>query len=277
MIHVSQSPKIVGILNITEDSFSDGGRFLGADAALAHAQELIADGADIVDIGPSASNPDAKPVAPAEEIRRIELVLPLLRKTGAQISIDSFQSETQRFALAAGVDYLNDIHGFADASIYPQLAASRAKLIAMHAIQSRGVATREKGDPETIWSRILAFFDARLAALEAAGIERSRLILDSGMGLFLGAGREVSFTVLREIARLKAAFGLPVLISVSRKSFLRVALGRSPTQAGPATLAAELFAASQGVDYIRTHDVRALKDGLSTMSAIEGFLGQARQ
>ncbi len=264
-------PKILGILNITEDSFSDGGKFLAGDAALAHGRKLLADGADIIDIGPSASNPDAIPVSPRDEIRRLELVMPELNEAGASISVDSFQSETQLWALANGAAYINDIHGFPNASIYPALAGSKAKLIMMHAIQSEGVATRVKGDPATIWDKILSFFEARLRALEAGGIARERIILDPGMGLFLGAGREVSLKVLREIGRLKAAFGLPVLVSVSRKSFLRViAGGRTPEEAGPVTLAAELFAASRGADYIRTHDVRALRDALMVMSALDG-------
>jgi dihydropteroate synthase type 2 len=263
------APQILGILNITEDSFSDGGRFLMGSAALAHGRKLIADGADVIDIGPSASNPDAKPVAPPEEIKRLEFVMPALLEAGARISVDSFQTETQGWALKNGAAYINDIHGFADSLIYPALGASSAKLIVMHAIQSQGVATRERGDPATIWHKILGFFEARLKALEAAGIARERMILDPGMGLFLGAGREVSLKVLREISRLKAAFGLPVLVSVSRKSFLRViAGGRSPTEAGAVTLTAELFAAARGVDYIRTHDVRALKDALAVAAAL---------
>lgn len=256
-------PKILGILNITEDSFSDGGRYLAGDAALAHGRHLIQSGADVIDIGPSASNPDAKQVPPQEEIRRLQSVMPTLLSEGAQISVDSFQSETLVWGLGAGAHYLNDIHGFADPAIYDELAASSAKLIAMHAVQKEGIATRVKGDVERIWERILDFFSARITALEAAGIARSRLILDPGMGLFLGAGREVSLKVLREIGRLKEAFGLPILVSVSRKSFLRVALGRTAAEAGSATIAAELFAAGEGVDYIRTHDVRALNDALT--------------
>ena len=266
---MTNRPTILGILNITEDSFSDGGRFLAGEAALSHGRKLLADGADVIDIGPSASNPNAVPVSPREEIRRLEHVMPQLIAAGASISVDSFQAETQVWALQNGAVCINDIHGFPDASIYPALAASKAKLIAMHAVQSSGVATREKGDPDTIWDKILRFFESRLAVLEAAGIERERIILDPGMGLFLGAGREVSLKVLREIGRLKSAFGLPVLVSVSRKSFLRaIAGGRTPEEAGPATLAAELFAASHGVEYIRTHDVRALRDGLAILRAL---------
>jgi dihydropteroate synthase type 2 len=268
-------PQILGIVNLTEDSFSDGGRYLAPEAALAHARQLATDGADILDLGAAASNPSAKPVAAEEEIRRLEPVVRELIADGRTVSIDSFRSETQSWALQAGVHYLNDIHGFADPSIYPRLAAAKAKLIVMHMVGT-SVATRLKGDPATIWARILAFFDKRLAALEGAGIDRARLILDPGMGLFLGAGREVSLTVLSHIGRLKTAFGLPVLVSVSRKSFLRALAGREALAAGAVTLAAELWAAEHGVDFIRTHDVRALKDGLTIWSALvgEGAEGQ---
>lgn len=261
-------------MNVTEDSFSDGGRFLDPAAALLHARKLAADGADILDLGAAASNPSAKPVPAEEEIRRLEPLVRTLIAEGCSISIDSFASETQLWVLRAGVHYLNDIHGFADPSIYPQLAASSAKLIVMHMIGA-GVATREKGDPATIWDRILRFFDLRIGALTTAGIARERLILDPGMGLFLGAGREVSLAVLRDLSRLKQAFGLPVLVSVSRKSFLRAIVDRSVEEAGPATLAAELWTAEHGADFIRTHDVRSLKDALRIRAALEGAAGQA--
>jgi dihydropteroate synthase type 2 len=267
-------PKILGILNVTEDSFSDGGKFLGTGAAIAHGRKLMADGADAIDIGAAASNPSAMRVSGDEELARLKPVIAALKAEGAKISVDTFNPEVQRACLSLGVDYLNDIHGFPEPALYPALAKARAvKLIVMHAIQSDGIATREKGDAETIWARILSFFEGRIAALEAAGIARERLILDPGMGMFLGAGREVSFRVLREMERLTESFGLPVLISVSRKSFLRVIAGRSPEEAGPSTLAAELFAAQKGASYIRTHDVRALKDGLGVLAALAGPAG----
>lgn len=267
MMIARAAPTIVGIVNITEDSFSDGGRFLAPEAALAHGRKLAADGAGILDLGAAASNPSAKPVSPAEEIRRLEPVVRRLIAEGHAVSIDSFASETQLWALEAGARYLNDIHGFADPAIYPRLAASNAKLILMHMVGA-GVATREPGDAATIWDRILEFFQTRIAALEAAGIPRARLILDPGMGLFLGAGREVSLAVLRDLPRLKRAFGLPVLVSVSRKSFLRALTDRQPGEAGAATLAAELWAAERGADYIRTHDVRALADAIKVRWAL---------
>ena len=126
--------QILGILNITTDSFSDGGKYLAPEAALAHAQALTREGADILDIGAASSHPDAQPVSPQDEIARLAVIVPALKAQGAVLSIDSFHTSVQRWALAMGVDYLNDIHGFADASFYPELAASSAKLIVMHAI-----------------------------------------------------------------------------------------------------------------------------------------------
>ena len=153
----------------------------------------------------------------------------------------------------AGVAYLNDIHGFPDPALYPELAASPAKLIVMHSVQERGAATRVDVPPGEIMDRIARFFDTRLAALERAGIARERLILDPGMGFFLGTDPETSLTVLRRLPELKARFGLPLLVSVSRKSFLRRLAGRDASSSGAVSLAAELFAIRQGADYIRTH------------------------
>jgi dihydropteroate synthase type 2 len=250
--------KTFGIVNITEDSFSDGGRYLLAEAAIAHARELSRD-ADVIDLGAASSNPDAKSVPPDVEIARLAPVVEALRKDGRSLSIDSYVPQVQRWALAQGADYLNDIQGFPDEALYRELAVSSAKLIVMHSVQERGKATRVDVPPSEILDRVRRFFDARLAALTKAGIARDRLILDPGMGFFLGSDPETSFTVLRALAELRREFALPVLISVSRKSFLRRAAGVEAADAGPASLAAELFAALKGADFIRTHDPRALK------------------
>jgi dihydropteroate synthase type 2 len=263
------APKLFGILNITEDSFSDGGRYLDPAAALAAARRLATDGADVADLGAAASNIAAKPVPPDEEIRRLGPVIAALKNDGVAISVDSFAPETQRFALRAGVDFLNDIQGFPDPSLYPELATANCRLVVMHAVQGRGRAQRVAVPVTEIWSRIEDFFTVRLAALEAAGIARERLIVDPGMGFFLGSAAEASLVVLAGIGRLKRRFGLPVLISVSRKSFLAAVTGRkAPGELGPATLAAELYAAAQGADFIRTHDPAALRDGLVVTAAL---------
>jgi dihydropteroate synthase type 2 len=272
-----RTPKIFGILNITEDSFSDGGQYLDGEMAITAARRLAAEGADIIDLGAAASNIAAKPVPPAEEIRRLTPVIAALQADGVAISVDSFAPETQRFALSVGVDVLNDIQGFPDAVLYPALAAADCRLVVMHAVHGRGRAQQVAVPAAEIWQRIDGFFAARIAALEAAGIARDRLILDPGMGFFLSSEAEASLVVLAGLDRLKRRFGLPVLVSVSRKSFLAAVTGRSvASERGPATLAAELYAAAQGVDFIRTHDPRALRDGLSLMAALDRVGGATR-
>lgn len=261
--------KILGIVNITEDSFSDGGAFLAPDAALAHARALAND-ADILDLGAASSNPDAVPVPADVEIARLAPVVDALKKDGRAISIDSFAPEVQRWALAQGIDYLNDIRGFPHPEIYGELASVNARLIVMHSVQQDVRASRVEIAPDAILDRVLQFFETRIATLTKSGIARARLILDPGMGFFLGANPEASLTILKQLPRLRAAFGLPLLVSVSRKSFLRKITGRDARQAGAATLAAELFAIRQGADYIRTHEPVALKDALAVEKALDG-------
>jgi dihydropteroate synthase type 2 len=262
-------PVLFGIVNLTEDSFSDGGRYLDPAAALAHARRLCAAGADVIDLGAAASNIAAKPVGAEEEIRRLEPVIAALSADGTPVSVDSFLPEVQRFAIARNVAFVNDIQGFPDPALYPEMAAARCRLVVMHAVQGRGRAQRVELSPSEVWERIQRFFDERLAALEAAGVARERIIIDPGMGFFLSSRAEASLQVLARLGELKRAFGLPVLVSVSRKSFLRAILERSsPAELGSATLAAELFAAERGVDFIRTHDPGALADALTVRAAL---------
>jgi dihydropteroate synthase type 2 len=257
-------------VNLTEDSFSAGGRHVDPDRAVAHARSLVHDGADAIDLGAAASNPDAAPVSVDEEIRRLEPVVDALARDAIPVSIDSFQPAVQAWALTRRVAFLNDTRGFAEASLYPRLAAGPSRLVVMHAVQQNGRAERTRSDATTIYDRVVAFFRRRLAELEAGGVPRTRCVLDPGMGFFLGAGVAPSLAVLRRLRELRAAFELPVLVSVSRKSFLGALTGRAADDRGAATLAAELYAVGQGVDWIRTHDVRALRDALVVAEALEG-------
>jgi dihydropteroate synthase type 2 len=263
------SPKLLGVLNITEDSFSDGGRFLVPEVALAHARALAKD-ADGIDLGAASSRPDAVAVAPDVEIARLAPVVAAMKRDGVSLSIDTFAPEVQRWAIAQDVEYLNDVRGFPFPALYPELAASAARLIVMHSVEGLGPATRIRVPAEDLFGRIVDFFDQRIRALTTAGIARDRLILDPGMGLFLGSHADASFAVLRRIADFRTAFGLPVLISVSRKSFLRRLVDRDVAEAGALTLAAELHAVREGADYIRTHDPRALRDALAVFRALDG-------
>jgi len=268
------TPRIVGILNVTPDSFSDGGRYQDPDVAARRAEELWSDGAEWVDLGPASSHPRAATVMASEEIRRLGPVLDRLRGHEARLSVDSFQPETQRYALSRGVSVLNDVRGFEWPELYPELARAGCTLIVMHALpRDPPMPPRDAGGADALWLHMERFFAARVEALERAGVSRSRLILDPGMGFFLGSDPMLSLDVLCGIARLRDKLGLPVLIGVSRKSFLGTLTGRDVAERGAATLAAELFAADRGVDYIRTHDVRALRDALCVRAALSSVPG----
>ncbi|MFJ6072739.1 dihydropteroate synthase [Streptomyces sp. NPDC093065] len=262
-------PSLVGIVNITTDSFSDGNRYLSSDAAVAHAHRLRSEGADVIELGPAASHPGAEQVTEAEEIGRLGDVLDQLVAEGVPVSVDSYQPATQLFAAAHGAAYLNDIQGFDDPDRYEALAATGCRLVVMHSVQRHGPATKVRTDAAQVCRGIEEFFADRLAALEAAGVRRDRLVIDPGLGYFLGSSPEPSLRTLAGLEQLKARFDLPVLISPSRKSFLRTLTGSTVSGIGPATLAAELYAARAGADYIRTHDVAALRDALTVFEALE--------
>jgi dihydropteroate synthase type 2 len=272
-----QGPSLVGILNTTRDSFSDGGEFLEPTAAIEQARRLVAAGADIVELGPASSHPDSEAVSADEEIARLAPVVATLSDEKIPFGVDSFQSETQRWSIAHGAQMLNDIEGFNDEALWHELAASDCELVVMHSIQKQGPATRESAGPEPMMDRVLAFFEDRLGALERAGIARSRMIADPGMGFFLGVDPGPSVEVLQGLARLRREVRCRVLVSVSRKSFLGAICAAPETGAPrevaarlPATLAAELYAARQGVDMIRTHDPQGLADALGTSLRLEG-------
>jgi dihydropteroate synthase type 2 len=268
-------PRIAGIVNLSEDSFSDGGLHLDPRRALARARELVTAGADLIDLGPASTRPGAKPVSPREEISRLEPVVDELLAGGVTLSIDTFQPETQLWALARGVALLNDVQGFPHPEVYPALAGGSCALVVMHSVQRLGPATRVETDTARVVRGIAEFFDARIAALESAGIARTRLILDPGMGFFLGRHPEVSLEVLSALGALRRRYELPVWICVSRKSFLGQLTGREVAARGAATLAAEIFAAERGVDYVRTHDVAALRDALLVWRALSARAGAA--
>jgi dihydropteroate synthase type 2 len=255
------APGIFGIVNVTSDSFSDGGRYLDPERAIDHARQLVRDGADVIDLGPASSHPQAAGVSAATEIARLTPVLAALQSDGIAVSVDSWRAETQRFALARGVGWLNDVRGFADPGLYPELASAACRLVVMHcAAQGKSAS----------WDTICAFFEQRLAAFARAGIAETRIVLDPGMGLFLAPDPAPSLEVLRRLPELRRRFGRDLLISVSRKSFLGALTGQPVHERGAATLAAELHAAAQGIDWIRTHDVRALRDALRIRDALAG-------
>lgn len=265
---IDQPPIIAGIVNITEDSFSDGGDFLSPASALSRARAVAQQGARIVELGPASSHPDSARVPARIQIERLAPIIDAWPDR-AQLSIDCTLPLVQSWAIKQSIGYLNDIRGFGDAAMYPELAASDCQLVVMHAISDGELATRADVSPNDIMGRLRRFFDERVNALANAGIDRSRIILDPGMGFFLGTNPETSLQVLRHIATLKAEYQLPLMISVSRKSFLQKTAGVDVAHAGPATLSAELYAADVGADYLRTHDVQGLYAALTIWQALK--------
>lgn len=264
--------QILGILNITRDSFSDGGRYLSSETALAHARQLLADGAAIIDVGAESTHPDAEAVSADEEIARLTPVVRVLKAEGAAVSVDTHKAAVMRAMIALGADFINDVTALRDPEAVAVVRDADVRLILMHSTAATARAERQDVAAGTIVARVRAFFEQRLAELETAGIALSRLILDPGMGFFLGRDPAVSLAVLRNLPCLRAR-GRPVCLSTSRKSFIGALLG-SPAQPRPVdqraagTLATELWALAQGVDYLRTHDVRALHDAAKLWNAI---------
>lgn len=210
-------------------------------------------------------------MAPTEEIRRLEPVVAALHGAGVPVSVDSFQPEVQRWALAHDVAYLNDVRGFPDRDLHPLLADGTSRLVVMHDVRHDARQHAGIGDAtDVLFDRVATFLEERVATLGRAGVARARCLVDPGMGFFLGRTPEASLAMLRRLGDLRRRVGVPVLVSVSRKSFLGALTGRAPDARGAATLAAELFAARQGVDWIRTHDVGALRDALLVERALGG-------
>ena len=263
---------IVGIVNVTRDSFSDGGKFLDPAAAVAQARQLVADGADVIDLGAESTHPDSEDVSAEEEIARLAPVIEGLKADGTCVSVDTCKPVVIRHALTLGVDFINDITALRDPDSVAAVRDAGARLILMHSRASAARAERSEADPATIVDEILRFFEQRIATLTKAGIDRQRLIIDPGMGFFLGSNPEASLAVLRHLERLHT-LDVPILVSTSRKSFIGAVLGgqntpRSVRERGAGTLATEIWAAQRGVAYIRTHDVHALRDALTVLDAI---------
>jgi dihydropteroate synthase len=263
--------RIVGILNITADSFSDGGRYLSPDAAIAHASALLDDGADIIDLGAESTHPDAADVSAGVEIERLTPVVRGLVEMGAAVSVDTYKPAVMRRVIELGATMINDVTGVADPEARSVLCDSDASVVVMHSRSPEARARRDEsastGGREV--DGIVAYFQRRLGVLEDAGIARERLIVDPGMGFFLSSDAEASLAVLRGLERFRV-LGCPVYVSMSRKSFIGQVLGRPVDERGPGTLTTEVWAMLHGVGYIRTHDVRAAVDARRMLAAIRG-------
>ncbi|MCG3125599.1 MAG: Dihydropteroate synthase [Phycisphaerae bacterium] len=266
--------RIIGVLNLTRDSFSDGGRFLkpsasavDVEAACQAALKMVADGAAIVELGAESSHPDAESVGQEEELRRLVPVVERLATAGIAVSVDTSKPGVMRRAVELGARFINDVTGFRAPGAIDAVRDSSAGLIVMHARGDGPRATREPPPSNDIVSDVRTFLAERISELTRQGIARKRIVVDPGMGFFLSAQPESSLTVLRHLDRLRA-IGAPLCVSTSRKSFIGKLLDRPADERGAATLATEIWAWNQGVEFIRTHDVRALNDALRILEHI---------
>jgi dihydropteroate synthase len=254
-------PAVMGVLNVTPDSFSDGGQFIAPESALAQARRMIAEGADIIDIGAESTRPyGAQPVSVEEELRRLQPVLGDVVGLGTPVSIDSMKSAVVAWALGAGAAIANDVWGLQrDPGMAAVIAEHKASVIVMH--------NRDRADPAIdIIRDIEAFFARSLDIAARAGIPGSRIVLDPGVGF--GKTPEQSMTVLARLDELRE-FGLPLLIGASRKRFISTVMPSEPDQRLGGSIAAHVLAARKGARIIRTHDVSETVQALRVAAAIE--------
>jgi dihydropteroate synthase len=243
----------MGIVNVTPDSFSDGGRYLAPDAAVSHALELVRQGADLLDIGGESTRPQAAPVPEAEELRRLIPVIERLAPTvGIPISVDTQKAAVARAALAAGANIVNDIAANrTNDALWRIVAEAGAGYVAMH-MQGTPQTMQQNPLYADVVEEVTAFFADRLERLAAAGVAREQVALDVGIGF--GKTLEHNLELLRALGRFRK-LRRPLLLGVSRKSFIGKLLGADVPARLPAALACAGWAVEQGVQIIRTHDV----------------------
>lgn len=254
-------PIVMGVLNVTPDSFSDGGRFLDPVDAIDQARRMIAEGADVLDIGAESTRPygGAVVVPTAEEMRRLGPVLPAVVGLGVPVSIDTMKAEVAAWALAAGAAIVNDVWGL-------QRDGELARVVAQHAVPVIIMHNREGADPAIdIVADICAFFSRSLDIAARAGIARKNIVLDPGIGF--GKTPEQSLTAIARLPELKS-FGLPLLVGASRKRFIDTVSPAPPDQRLGGSIAAHLLAVAGRAAIIRTHDVAETVQALRVAAAI---------
>ncbi|MCB9808689.1 dihydropteroate synthase [Candidatus Peribacteria bacterium] len=260
------TPRIVGILNTTPDSYFDGGKFNHIDDALRRVGGLLQEGADIIDIGGESTGPGSKDVSTDEELSRVIPVIKEMRnqKPEVRISIDTYKAEVAKEAVAAGAYMINDITaGRGDANMFAVMAETNATVVLMYAKDTSARTTVANTDYDDVIETVSAFLSSRVAEAEGAGVDRSRIIIDPGMGHFVSSKPEYSFEILRRLHELKDI--APIFVSPSRKSFLAGEENLPPSDRLPATIVASAVAARNGATYIRTHDVLAVRRGCAVM------------
>jgi dihydropteroate synthase len=262
-------PLVMGIVNVTPDSFSDGGQFLAAESAIAHGLALAAEGADLLDIGGESTRPGAEPVGAEEElVRVVPVVEALARQTTVPLSVDTSKAVVARECLRRGAQIVNDVTALAgDPDMAALVNESGAGAILMH-MPGNPVTMQQAAHYDDVMGTLVRFFEARLRELTAAGLERERLVLDPGIGF--GKGTTHNLEILARLSELQR-FGLPICLGVSRKGFLgKIVGGRDVRERLAGSLAVACFAAVRGTAQImRVHDVRETRDALEVIAAIE--------
>ncbi|HVZ53234.1 MAG TPA: dihydropteroate synthase [Pseudolabrys sp.] len=255
-------PLVMGILNVTPDSFSDGGRFFDPALAIAHARDMMDDGADILDIGAESTRPygGAQPVAAEDELTRLKPVLPEVAKLGLPVSIDTIKARVAAWALDHGATIVNDVWGLQqDPDMAPLVARRGVPVIVMH--------NRDEADPAIdIVADVNAFFERSLAIASRAGIKRDNIVLDPGIGF--GKTPEQSILCLAWLSEFKH-FGLPLLVGASRKRFINAVTPSPPTERLGGSLASHLMSVERGAAIVRVHDVKETVQALRVAAAIE--------
>ncbi|WP_019141426.1 dihydropteroate synthase [Noviherbaspirillum massiliense] len=255
---------VMGILNVTPDSFSDGGRHHSLERALSHAEQMIADGVDIIDIGGESTRPGAPPVSVEEELQRVMPVLYALRDCGKPLSVDTCKPEVMREAIMAGADMINDIKGFTAQGALSVVKESDCALCIMH-MQNDPQTMQLKPEYEDVTREVTAYLRERIRSIEQENIDRRRLCIDPGFGF--GKTLEHNLALLKNIDWLQKELDLPVLAGLSRKSMIGAITGRQVEQRLAGSLAAALAAAAHGARIVRVHDVAETVDALTVWRA----------
>ncbi|MGZ3157825.1 MAG: dihydropteroate synthase [Burkholderiaceae bacterium] len=259
-------PLVMGVLNVTPDSFSDGGQFHSLELALSHAEQMIVEGVDIIDIGGESSRPGTPPLPLEEELRRVMPVLYALRDCGKPLSIDTYKPEVMREALLAGADMINDITGFRSAGALTAVNESDCALCIMH-MQNDPQSMQVNPQYEDIVDEVTAFLRERVAALKAEGVANNRLCIDPGFGF----GKTVAHNLelLKNIGTIRQALDLPLLVGLSRKSTIGAITGKPVEQRLAGSIAAALAAVARGARILRVHDVAETVDALKVWQVVE--------
>lgn len=258
-------PHIMGIVNVTPDSFSDGGRYDSADKAVAHGLRLVEEGADILDIGGESTRPGATPVGLQQELERVlPVVEQLASRAGVPISVDTYKPEVMQAAIQAGADIVNDVYALRQPGAVEAVGESRAGVCLMH---MQGTPQTMQQDPQytDVETDVRDFLELRMQVAMAAGIARERIVLDPGFGF--GKRTVHNVTLLRKLDSL-SRLGRPLLVGLSRKSVLGSLTGGDVDARLHASIAASVISAMKGAKIIRVHDVKATADALKVVAAV---------